>query len=316
MNTFKSRLSKLRKKQNMTQADLAIKLNVSRQTISSWERGRSEPDIATLNRIAKIFQIDMDGLLRGVEKQLNTHKKVKMIFLITSIIQIIFAFYLLVKHQEDGIGGVILFVVLWLMDATMYFMVGYINKYKEYSLLAGYNENNEYNVYELSNMLERLRFHSCCGSLIWSGLLILIYLANRQILWPILMVMYTFDFIISILIETYRSQSRILIQKQDRIIAKRSYISMVLYIILLFIWTAAFFVIFEANNIQNNTKEAIILVMYLIAFLIINSIYLAYAQYQAKKETYNQRKTIISAVLISLVNIVAIVFCGLIGIIL
>lgn len=316
MDTFGSRLSKLRKEQKMTQDDLAFKLNVSRQTISSWERDRSEPDIATLNKIAEIFHSDMDGLLRGIDKCLYDNRKVKWLFLFTSLIQIIFAIYLLVKHQENGIGGVILFAVLWIINATMYFMIGFINKHKEYSLLAGYSEDSEYNINELAKMLERLRFHSCSSSLIWSVLLILIYLANRQTLWPILTIIYTFDFVISLLVETYRSQSRILVQKQEKIIAKQSFLSGGLYLLLLFIWTIAFFVIFEINDIQNNTKEAVILVMYLIVFIIINSIYLVYAQYQAKKETYNQRKDIIRALLIAFFNIIAIIFCGLIGYIL
>ena len=41
---FKSRLKELRASRKWTQSDLAKKLNVSQQTIGSWEVGRAEPN--------------------------------------------------------------------------------------------------------------------------------------------------------------------------------------------------------------------------------------------------------------------------------
>lgn len=41
----------------MTQEDLARQLNVTRQTVSSWEKGRTEPDIKTIYRISEILGV-------------------------------------------------------------------------------------------------------------------------------------------------------------------------------------------------------------------------------------------------------------------
>lgn len=56
-------IAELRKKNGMTQAEFAEKLNYSDKAISKWERGESVPDIATLKQIAVMFGVTIDYLL-------------------------------------------------------------------------------------------------------------------------------------------------------------------------------------------------------------------------------------------------------------
>lgn len=56
-------ISKLRKANNLTQIELANKLNYSDKAISKWERGESLPDIGVLNTIAQLFNVDMNYLV-------------------------------------------------------------------------------------------------------------------------------------------------------------------------------------------------------------------------------------------------------------
>ena len=53
----------LRKENNITQEELANKLNVSRQSISKWESGLSLPEISNLLLISEIFNCTIDSLL-------------------------------------------------------------------------------------------------------------------------------------------------------------------------------------------------------------------------------------------------------------
>lgn len=62
---FGEKLSLLRKQHNMTQLELAEKLNLSRQAISRWERGTSEPSTENLVRIAALFGVPVDALVNG-----------------------------------------------------------------------------------------------------------------------------------------------------------------------------------------------------------------------------------------------------------
>lgn len=61
--SFSEQLTKLRKRNNMTQIELANKLNVKQYVISSWETGRSEPSINQLCKLGDIFEISTDYLL-------------------------------------------------------------------------------------------------------------------------------------------------------------------------------------------------------------------------------------------------------------
>ena len=58
-------IKKLREKNNLTQAELASKLNVSDKTISKWETSKGYPDISLLEPIANVFEISIAELLCG-----------------------------------------------------------------------------------------------------------------------------------------------------------------------------------------------------------------------------------------------------------
>ncbi len=55
----------LRRKHNMTQIELAEKLNYSDKAISKWERGESIPDITVLKTIADMFGVTVDYLIQS-----------------------------------------------------------------------------------------------------------------------------------------------------------------------------------------------------------------------------------------------------------
>ncbi len=57
-------IASLRQAREMTQLELAEKLNYSDKAISKWERGESLPDIAVLIAIADLFEVSLDYLVR------------------------------------------------------------------------------------------------------------------------------------------------------------------------------------------------------------------------------------------------------------
>ena len=59
MQTFGEQLTAARKAKGMTQDALAKAAAVTRQTISSWERGRTVPDIDTVRRLSDILGVDL-----------------------------------------------------------------------------------------------------------------------------------------------------------------------------------------------------------------------------------------------------------------
>lgn len=57
------RLKKLREEKNLTQAQVAKILGVSRTTYTQYETGKSEPDLATVSKLAEIYETSVDFLL-------------------------------------------------------------------------------------------------------------------------------------------------------------------------------------------------------------------------------------------------------------
>ena len=79
---FKDNLISLRKLNNLSQEELAEKLNISRQTLSKYETGESLPDIEKCKIIAEIFGVSLDDLVNyeSEESGLGVPPKGKHIF--------------------------------------------------------------------------------------------------------------------------------------------------------------------------------------------------------------------------------------------
>ena len=63
MSNFSKNLKKLRYDNGLSQKDMAEKLNISRNTIAGWEVSGREPNLDTLIKISKTFDISYEDLL-------------------------------------------------------------------------------------------------------------------------------------------------------------------------------------------------------------------------------------------------------------
>lgn len=93
---FGSKISYLRKKNNMSQESLAELLDVTRQTLSKWELNETSPDINQAKKLSKIFNVSLDELTDNnitnviVEKVSNTERLALLTINILKFIGIIF----------------------------------------------------------------------------------------------------------------------------------------------------------------------------------------------------------------------------------
>lgn len=74
MITLAEQITQLRQERKMSQEDLAEALQVSRQSVSKWENGLSNPDTENLIRLAETFQVDVNLLIGS---QLDAEEKPK-----------------------------------------------------------------------------------------------------------------------------------------------------------------------------------------------------------------------------------------------
>lgn len=63
------RITALRKEKDISQTELAKRLNVSRQAVSKWEQGVSSPDTAKLIQLAEILGTEVEYLATGTHPE-------------------------------------------------------------------------------------------------------------------------------------------------------------------------------------------------------------------------------------------------------
>lgn len=89
---------KLRKGKNLTQKQLAEKLNVTNKAISKWERGLGAPDVSLLRQLSEILEISVNELLLGERIDSLTKEQSDKV-LVESVL----------SYQEEGIKKTISF---------------------------------------------------------------------------------------------------------------------------------------------------------------------------------------------------------------
>ena len=108
-----NKILKLRKEKGYSQEDLAEKLNVTRQTISNWELGSTQPNPEQLKGLSKILNVSIDELLDNdikgviVEKVSNTEKLAGIIIKILKVFGILIILYIVLMFI-----GVIAFTII------------------------------------------------------------------------------------------------------------------------------------------------------------------------------------------------------------
>ncbi|MCR5372573.1 MAG: helix-turn-helix transcriptional regulator [Solobacterium sp.] len=74
MNNVGKNIKNLRRAADLTQDDLAARIHVTRQTVSNYETGKSEPDIEMMGLIAEALGTDITGLIYGKKKEASPEK--------------------------------------------------------------------------------------------------------------------------------------------------------------------------------------------------------------------------------------------------
>ncbi len=138
-----ARIKKYREKQNISQDELALKVFVSRQTISNWETNKSFPDIKSLTMLSNIFHVTLDDFIKGdIEEMKRIVSKEKIekfnimsyIFLVEMLI-VMFSAYPL--FTLDGYIG----VIIWALFFVITFVTAIvIEKFKKKNDIQTYKE--------------------------------------------------------------------------------------------------------------------------------------------------------------------------------
>ena len=96
MSFVSQNIEAIRLQRNLSQKDMADKLNVTEQTVSDWESGESEPDIETLVKIADLLNTEISTLIHGLpDPELQKKEKLHLVYAIGFLLILSIAFYFL-----------------------------------------------------------------------------------------------------------------------------------------------------------------------------------------------------------------------------
>lgn len=156
MNLGKT-IQDLRKKKDLTQEQLAKKIDVSKKTISKWENDETYPDIEHLKKLCKIFKVDIENLVQGKisksdkEEIDNEYKKfAKSIGTGVFLCAIGYAWYILLdytlKNSAIPLTVLLIFILVGVCMFTYYGMnfEQFIKEQKNISKLYSKKEQKEF----------------------------------------------------------------------------------------------------------------------------------------------------------------------------
>ncbi len=112
---FSKNLQELRKKNNLSQEELAEKINVARQAISKWELGETAPNLEQARSLADTLKVDLNELVLGKTNKIsitNKYNFLKIIGLVFIDIIVILLFIMII----------LLFIILIIFSITTLFL--------------------------------------------------------------------------------------------------------------------------------------------------------------------------------------------------
>jgi len=138
-----NQIKKYRNQLELSQDELALKIYVTRQSISNWENDKNYPDIKSLLLLSSLFNVSLDKLIKGdIEKMkaevnkehLVEFKRIGNILTLMYVVLIVSP--VLLTHYLEGVG-----FVIWAIYAFITFIVALrVEQHKKKNNVQTYKE--------------------------------------------------------------------------------------------------------------------------------------------------------------------------------
>ena len=150
----------MRKEKGLSQEQLALEIGVSRQSISKWERGVSQPELSNIDRICEVLEITPNELMGYIDERSQKEKSKKLsksqLFVVFVIVVLLFVcIFAVVRDNKEEYHG--FYVNDFQMETikedyhTKTYLISFvpsiINNDFEYSIIVEY-ESNKKEVYD------------------------------------------------------------------------------------------------------------------------------------------------------------------------
>lgn len=254
---FGKKLSELRKQNGISQEKLAEMVGVSRQAVTKWESGKSNPDTENLIRLAEIFGISLDELCLG-EIPKKPEAKIHIGGHILALLSIlIVAAYCVIGGITGNFNGEILILLIILavpMHCFTHLIFWGMVKSGEFSMLAGYDSSVKYDTENMKRYVAGIDFMTGFETVSYLFIISATSLIVPEMeIYGILLVGYIISYVAGIFFIGYKYGDKIYCDPKDAKVAKRGLPSSVILIVLLLGSVFWFMLLFEIKGYENNT---------------------------------------------------------------
>ena len=254
---FGKKLSELRKQNGISQEKLAEMVGVSRQAVTKWESGKSNPDTENLIRLAEIFGISLDELCLG-EIPKKPEAKIHIGGHILALLSIlIVAAYCVIGGITGDFNGEILVLLIILaipMHCFTHLIFWGMVKSGEFSMLAGYDSSIKYDTENMKRYVAGIDFMTGFETVSYLFIISATALIVPEMeIYGILLVGYIISYVAGIFFIGYKYGDKIYCNPEDAKTAKRGLPSSVILMILLLASVFWFMLLFELKGYKNNT---------------------------------------------------------------
>ena len=252
-------IAKLRRENGISQEKLAEMVGVSRQAVTKWENGKTNPDTENLIRLGEIFGVSVDELCRGkaAEKQEPKIHPAGHIFAAFSAAALIgYTAFGLATDCFDGETFILLLILALPMHIFTHLVFWGMVKSGDFSMIAGYDPKVEYNTENLKRYIAGLDF-----MLGMTGASYIFLIAATALIAPrfdiriFLLFGYIISFVAGILFMGYKFGDKIYADPKDAENAKRRTIPSVIVLAEILFSCGVFVFAFEQKGYKNNTLE-------------------------------------------------------------
>lgn len=277
-----------REQKPYTQSELAERLAVTRQTVSSWERDRTLPDVYMLQQIAALYGMTLDEFMEGTKEAEVTMPKTPG-RLLAATGAVIFGYLVaggMTGHLYVDCVVIMVIIGVFIQLFLHLFFSGSV-KTGNFSMLAGYDDKVEYNLEEVKKVLIQMDVHIGCisfGTILLFGISAFLEESRWELTEIILIFAYCVDLCAVPVFYNYRSIDRTLVRELDRRITKAGYFSVVCFLVQVLGFVAVTFAKTELRNMQNNSPESVGYIGWALLFLVIVVAELLYEQHRVKKK--------------------------------
>ena len=253
------KIAALRAEKGISQEKLAEMLDVTRQAVTKWESGKSNPDTENLIRLAEIFGCSLDELcgISAEKPKKISYAPGHILALLSVIILIGYCIIGGITGKFDGEVLIALIILAIPMHAFTHLIFWGMAKSGEFSMLAGYDSSIKYDTEAMKRYVVGLDFMTGFETVSYLFLMAATSLIVPEFeIYGILIVGYIISYVAGIFFMGIKFGDKVYADPKDAKRAKRGLPASIILVVMMLVSVFGFMLFFELKDCENNSSES------------------------------------------------------------